>query len=79
MKMKDVLLALSDAVRRARLEIACYQDPDCRGTADGTVNRLAKILGNDDVSRAMALIDPDVESPSIVPQQNDQRQSVVGH
>ncbi len=74
MKMKDALLALSDAVRRARLEIACYHDPNCRGTADGTVNRLAKMLGNDDINSAMALIAPDAESPSIVPQQ-DERQA----
>ena len=32
MKIKTALLALSDAVRRARLEIACYRDPECRGT-----------------------------------------------
>lgn len=44
MKMKNALLALSDAVRQARLEIACYRDPECCGTAEGTVDRLSRIL-----------------------------------
>lgn len=79
MKMQSALLALTDAVRRARLELACYRDPDCRGTADGTVDRLAKILGNEDMNAAIALIDPDAESPSIIPQHDDQRQSVERH
>jgi hypothetical protein len=79
MQMKNALLALTEAVRRARLEIACYRDPDCRGTAEGTVDRLAKLLGNDDINAAMALIDPEAESPSIVPQHDDQRQSVGRH
>lgn len=80
MKMKSALLALVDAVRRARLEIACYRDPDCRGNADGTVDRLSKILGNDDMNAAMALIDPDAESPSIVPAaQDEQRQPARRH
>ena len=79
MKMQTALLALSDAVRRARLEIACYRDPDCRGTADGTIDRLAVILGNDDMNAAMALIDPDAESPSIIPQHEHRRQYAEKH
>lgn len=79
MQMKTALLALTDAVRRARLEIACYRDPDCRGTAEGTVDRLSTILGNEDMNAAMALIDPNAESPSIIPQHDDQRQTVGGH
>ncbi len=79
MQMKNALLALTEAVRRARLEIACYQDPTCRGSAEGTVDRLAKLLGDDEINAAMALINPDAESPSIVPQHDDQRQSVGRH
>ena len=79
MRIKNALLALSDAVRRARLEIACYRDPDCRGSAEGTVDRLSNILGNKEINAAMALIDPDAESPSIVPQHEDHRQSVERH
>lgn len=67
MKIKNALLELSEAVRLARLEIACYRDEMCRGSAEGTVERLAKILGNDDINAAMALIAPDAESPSIIP------------
>lgn len=67
MKMKNALLELSEAVRLARLEIACYRDDMCRGSAEGTVERLAKILGNEDVNAAMALIAPEAESPSIIP------------
>ena len=79
MKMQNALLALSEAVRRARLEIACYRDPDCRGTAEGTIDRLAVILGNDEMNAAMALIDPDAESPSIIPQSEDRRQHAGKH
>jgi hypothetical protein len=69
MQMKNALLALTEAVRRARLEIACYRDEMCRGTAEGTVDRLSIILGNNQINAAMALIDPDAESPPIVPGQ----------
>lgn len=68
MKMKDALLNLTEAVRLARLELACYQDPVCRGTPEWTVKRLADLLGNKDIDAAMALIEPHAESPSIVPQ-----------
>jgi len=67
MKMKDALLNLTEAVRLARLELACYQDPVCRGTPEWTVKRLADLLSNKDMDAAMALIEPDDESPSIVP------------
>ena len=50
MKMKNALLSLTEAVRLARLEIACYRDDMCRGTAEGTVERLAQILGNDEMN-----------------------------
>ena len=63
MKMKGALLSLTEAVRLARLELACYQDPDCRGTPEWTL----KLLGDKSVDAAMAAIDPDAESPSIVP------------
>jgi hypothetical protein len=76
MKMKNALLALSEAVRLARLEIACYRDEKCRATAEWTVNRLARLLGNKDVDQAMAMIDPEAESPSIIPR-DDERQAVT--
>jgi hypothetical protein len=61
------------------LEIACYRDSDCRGTAEETVDRLSTILGNEDMNAAMALIDSDAESPSIIPQHEDQRQTAGRH
>ena len=65
--MKDQVIALVEAVRLAQLEIACYQDLQCGGDAEGTVGRLARILGAVPVREAMALLAPDAESPSIVP------------
>ena len=67
MKMKGALLALTEAVRLARLELACYQDSDCRGTPEGTLSRLSQLLGDESVNAAMAAIDPEAESPSLVP------------
>ncbi len=79
MQMKNALLALTEAVRRARLEIACYRDDRCRGTPEGTVDRLSRILGDEEINAAMALIDPDAESPSIVPQQDERYQPAGRH
>jgi len=75
MKMKNALLALTEAVRLARLEIGCYRDVQCRRSAEGTVERLARILGDEDVNVAMALIDPDAESPSIIPAERERQRS----
>jgi hypothetical protein len=66
--VKDAVVALTEAVRVARLELACYGDSDCRGTPEWTVNRLAQILGDKSVADAMAVLAPDAESPSIIPQ-----------
>jgi len=66
--MKDAVIAITEAVRLARLEIACYRDNDCRGTPEWTVNRLAELLGDKSVDDAMAVVRPLAESPSIIPQ-----------
>jgi hypothetical protein len=68
MRMNDALLSLTEAVRIARLEIECYYDDRCRGSAEGTIKRLAEMLSNKDINAAMALVEGDRESPSIVPQ-----------
>lgn len=65
--MKDAVLALVEAVRVARLEIECFRDPRCRASAEWTVNRLGELLMDEDVKRAMRVLAPDAESPSIVP------------
>lgn len=61
--MKNAVIALTEAVRLARLEIACYRDNDCRGTPDWT--------GDKSVDDAMAVLAPDAESPSIIPQDGE--------
>ncbi len=67
--MKDSVIDLTEAVRLARLELACYRDDRCRGTAEWTLNRLEQLLGDPKVTEAMAVLAPDAESPSIVPAQ----------
>jgi len=64
MRMNDALLSLTEVVRIARLE----DDDQCRGSAEGTIKRLAEMLWNKDIDAAIALIEADRESPSIVPQ-----------
>ena len=71
--MKDHVIALVEAVRLARLELACYRDPQCAATPEWTVNRLAELLGGRSVTEAMAALHPDAESPSIVPDQDERR------
>jgi hypothetical protein len=66
--MKEHLTALTEAVRLARLEIACYRDQDCRGTPEFTVRRLEELLNAPPVNEAMAVFSPDEASPSIVPE-----------
>jgi hypothetical protein len=57
----------------ARLEIECYYDDRCRGTAEGTVKRLTELLCNKDMNAAMALVLGDQESPPIVPGHEEER------
>jgi hypothetical protein len=47
--MNKALLALTEAVRISRLEIECYYDDRCRGTAEGAIKRLAELLCNKDM------------------------------
>ena len=67
MKTIDALIALTEAIRLARLELACYQDSECRATPEWTLKRLDELLRNKDIDAAMNAIDPNAESPSIVP------------
>jgi len=73
MRMNEVLLSLTEAVRLARLEIECYHDDRCRGTPEGTIKRLAELLCNRDIDAAMALVESDQASPSIVPEEARER------
>lgn len=74
MRMNEALLALTEAVRLARLEVECYHDDRCRGTPEGTIKRLEELLCNRDINAAMALIAGDEASPSIVPQDSREQQ-----
>ena len=73
MRMNEALLALTEAVRLARLEIECYYDDRCRGAPEGTIKRLTELLYNKDMNAAMALIVGDQESPPIVPEHEEER------
>ena len=73
MRMNEALLALTEAVRLARLEIECYYDDRCRGTPEGTIKRLTELLCNKDMNAAMALVLGDQESPPIVPEHKGER------
>jgi hypothetical protein len=71
--MKNAVIALTEAVRLARLEIACYRDNDCRATPEWTINRLGELLGDKSIDDAMAVLAPDAESPSIIPQEAERQ------
>jgi hypothetical protein len=73
MGTNEALLALTEAMRLARLEIECYYDDRCGGTPEGTRKRLTELLNNRDINAAMALVAGDEDSPSIVPQDSHER------
>jgi hypothetical protein len=64
--MKDFVTALTEAVRLARVELACYRDKHCRGTAEFSIRRLDELLNSRQVNEAMAVFAQ--PSPSIVPE-----------
>jgi hypothetical protein len=66
--MKDYVTALTEAVRLARLEIACYHDKDCRATAEFAIRRLDGLLNNRQVDEAIAVFSSAEVSPPIVPE-----------
>ena len=64
--MKDFVTALTEAVRLARLELACYRDKRCRGTAEYSIRRLDELLNSRQVNEAMAVFAQ--ASPPIAPE-----------
>jgi hypothetical protein len=72
-RMKDNVVALVEAIRLARLELDCYRDPRCSASPEWTIERLEHLLLDPTVSNAMAVLAPDAESPSIVPDPSDER------
>ena len=65
--MKDSVIALIEAVRLARLELHCYRDHRCAATPEWTIERLEKLLLDPKVGKALHVVSPDAESPSIIP------------
>jgi hypothetical protein len=74
-RMKDSVIALVEALRLARLELHCYRDPRCAATPDWTIERLEALM-DPVVGKAMQLAGPEAESPTIVPQQIEERSLV---
>ncbi|MET0279404.1 MAG: hypothetical protein ABW198_13830 [Pseudorhodoplanes sp.] len=70
--MKEHLISLVEAVRLARFELACQQDPNCRASETWTLKRLRQLLGSQDVSQAMAAFVPEEEAISLVPDDSPQ-------
>ena len=74
--MKDSVIALIEAVRLARLELHCYRDNRCAATPEWTIERLEQLLLDPKVGSALHVINPDAESPSIVPEQSEEREFI---
>ncbi len=64
------MTALTEAVRLARVELACYRDKHRRGTAEYSIRRLDELLNSRQVNEAMAAFAQ--ASPSIVPELAEQ-------
>ena len=76
--MKDILIALVEAVRLARLELHCFRDPRCAATPEWTIKRLEVLLLDPVVGKAMQVVGPDAESPSLVPEQSVMQETLEG-
>jgi hypothetical protein len=61
-----------EAVRLARPELDCQQDPRCRASEEWTLNRLRELLGSKEVSDAMAVFVPEEIEISLVPDESSQ-------
>lgn len=68
--MKDQVTALVETLRLIRLELLCCVDPMCDASPVATVARLIELTEATAVTEAMAILAPDVESPSLVPERS---------
>lgn len=68
--MKDQVTALVETLRLIRLELVCCVDPMCDVSPAQTVSRLIELTEATAVTEAMAILAPDVESPSLVPERS---------
>jgi hypothetical protein len=65
--MNDQLITVLAAVRRAQAELAAFLEEPGGHNAEVTIAKLISILERRDVVRAIRLLDPPAESPSLVP------------
>jgi hypothetical protein len=65
MRMKNHVVALAEAVRLARRELEILGDTGERVSADTAIRRLSELLKSEDVSDALAALNPVDDAPSI--------------
>ena len=68
--MKDQLITILEALRLAKAEMRAHYARRVKN-APRTLQRLEKILLNEDVTRALGSLSPAVQGPSIVPSSED--------
>lgn len=69
--MKDQLITILEAIRLAKAELRTHNSRPVKN-APRTLKRLEQILFNENVTRALGLLSPDVDSPSMVPDQHEE-------
>ncbi|MFZ5690883.1 MAG: hypothetical protein ACOY5F_06470 [Pseudomonadota bacterium] len=65
MRMKHHVIALAEAVRLARRELEHLGDTGERASTDMALRRLTELLESEDVSVALAALDPVDDAPSM--------------
>ncbi|MGC2054862.1 MAG: hypothetical protein WA665_15320 [Pseudolabrys sp.] len=69
--MKDQLITILEAIRLAKAELRTHNSRPVEN-APRTLKRLEQILFNENVTRALGLLSPDVDGPSMVPDQHEE-------
>ncbi|MFZ1194168.1 MAG: hypothetical protein WAN49_01875 [Pseudolabrys sp.] len=67
--MKDQLITILEAIRLAKAELRTHNSRPVKN-APRTLKRLEQI--NENVTRALGLLSPDVDGPSMVPDQHEE-------
>jgi hypothetical protein len=68
--MKDQLITILEALRLAKAELSTHNSRRVKN-APRTLKRLEHILLNEQVTRALGLVGPNVQAPSVVPTQSE--------
>ncbi|MGB8125580.1 MAG: hypothetical protein WCF50_17980 [Pseudolabrys sp.] len=69
--MEDQLITILEAIRLAKAELRTHNSRPVEN-APRTLKRLEQILFNENVTRALGLLSPDVDGPSMVPDQHEE-------